>query len=288
MDQLNQQTRARWNALAEANCMHSIPFLDYDIAQAEAYAFRFGILSDVKGKEVLCLASGGGQDSAAFGLLGANITVFDLSDIMLERDQEAARHHGYSVRTVQGDMRDLSGLGDQQFDIIWQSISLNYSPVTAPVFDGVRRLLRPGGIYRVAIENPFSYAMSSDWIGEGYPLKGRYIDGEDITYYRPIWRVDQADGSEKELPTPRLFRHNLSTVQIWRVDQADGSEKELPTPRLFRHNLSTVQNGLAQRGFRLLHLEEWIREGDDPEPGSWIHFTQSAPLFLDMFWEMME
>lgn len=256
MDDLHNETRARWNALASAGVMHSVPYLDFTIDDAKQYALRHNIIQDSHNQDVLCLASGGGQDSAAFGLLGANVTVFDISEIMLERDQEAARHHGYKVTTIRGDMRDLSGLCDNGFDIVWQSISLNYSPVVEPVFDGVRRILRTDGIYRLAIENPFGYTTSSCWSGEGYPLRGRYINGEDVTYYQPQWSVDQPDGTEIDLRTPRLFRHNLSTVL----------------------------NGLAGRGFTLVRLDEWTRAGDDPEPGSWVHFTQSSPPFLDMFW----
>ncbi len=61
--------------------------------------FRHGILKDVAGKKVLCLASGGGPDSVAFGLLGATVTVLDLSDVQLERDRQAAEHHGLSTAT---------------------------------------------------------------------------------------------------------------------------------------------------------------------------------------------
>ena len=258
MDDLNKQTRARWNALANANVMHSIPFLDYTVEDAKSYAHRHESLKELKGKNVLCLASGGGQDSAAFGLLEANVTVFDISDVMLDRDKEAATHHGYSVTTIQGDMRDLSIFENNSFDIVWQSISLNYSPVIAPVFDGVQRILRSDGIYRVAIQNPFGYALSSKWNGEGYLLKGRCIDGEEVTYYHPNWPIEQGDGSTINLPTPKLFRHNLSTVQ----------------------------NELAKRGFSLMYLDEWIREGENPKPGSWVHFTQCMPLFLDMFWKL--
>lgn len=258
MDQLNQQTRTQWNALANANVMHSIPFLDYTRKEAEAYAFRHGIIQSVAGKKVLCLASGGGQDSAAFSLLGAKVTVFDLSDVMLKRDQQAADHHGYEITTIQGDMRDLSGLPDDSFDIVWQSISLNYSPTVEPVFEGVQRILRHMGVYRVAIQNPFNIAMSSTWSGKGYPLQGRYLDGEEVTHYSPIWEIDQADGSKIQLDTPKLFRHNLSTII----------------------------NALAKRGFSILYLDEWMRSGEDPEVGSWVHFTQCSPLFLDTFWQL--
>ena len=259
MDQLSEETRQRWNALAEARVMHSLPFYDYTPEKAKSYAYRHGIIPDVAGKRVLCLASGGGQDSAAFGLLGAEVTVLDLSDVMLQRDSAVAAHHGYSATLIQGDMRDLSVLGDNAFDLVWQSISLNYCPSVYPVFAGVQRVLHPGGIYRLAIQNPFGYAMSSTWTGEGYLLKGPYIDGEDVTYYQPTWKIEQPDGGEVELPTPRLYRHALSTVL----------------------------NSLASQGFSLLHLEEWTREGRDPEPGSWVHFTQCSPLFLDIYSKLM-
>lgn len=84
MDEINATNRARWNALANANIEWSRPYLDYTPADARAYVGRHGILSDVAGKRVLCLASGGGQDSVAFGLLGAKVTVLDLSDVQLE------------------------------------------------------------------------------------------------------------------------------------------------------------------------------------------------------------
>jgi hypothetical protein len=38
--------------------------------------YPFDVLKAVEGKHVLCLGSGGGQRSATFGLLGAEVTVF--------------------------------------------------------------------------------------------------------------------------------------------------------------------------------------------------------------------
>ena len=74
--------------------------------------FPADILSDVEGKDVLCLASGGGQQSAVFGLLGAQVTVVDFSEKQLDGDRKAAAHYGYEVTTIQTDMRDLSGSAD--------------------------------------------------------------------------------------------------------------------------------------------------------------------------------
>lgn len=72
--------RERWNALANANIEYSRPFLDMTSEMPARHVYRHGVLKNVEGQRVLCLASGGGQDSVAFGLLGADVTVFDLSD----------------------------------------------------------------------------------------------------------------------------------------------------------------------------------------------------------------
>jgi len=257
MDDIAQTNRERWNALARANVQYSQPFLDFTPEQAAAHVYRHGVIQDVRGKRVLCLASGGGQDSAAFGLLGANVTVLDLSDVQLERDRQAAEHHGLQVTTLHGDMRDLSAFADHSFDVVWQVYSINFVPSVEPVFREVARVLKPGGIYFVQFHNPFIQSLDNDaWNGEAYPLKGLYLDGEDMSHSFPHWDVEQPDGTTVRLAGPHEFRHTLSTVL----------------------------NTLVGYGFILLGLWEWIRNDENPEPGSWAHFTQVAPPYLSTFW----
>jgi len=103
MDELAQYNKARWEELAQSNVPYSRPWLDLDESSARTRVDPHGMLKDVAGKEVLCLAAGGGQQSAAFGLLGARVTVLDLSETQLERDRMAAKHYGLQIQTVQGD-----------------------------------------------------------------------------------------------------------------------------------------------------------------------------------------
>lgn len=259
MNDIVQNNRERWNALADAGVMHPKPWLDYTPEKASEHVYGNGILTKVVNKNVLCLGSGGGQDSVAFGLMGASVTVLDLSDVQLARDREAAAHHELETITVQGDMRDLSAFEENEFDIVWQPYSLNYSPEVEPVFREVARVLKPGGVYRVTFANPFMQALDGEaWDGTGYPLRGQYTDGEDISRY---------------------YAH-------WIVEQPDGSTTKVPSPHEFRHNLSTVLNSLAAYGFMFLRLHEWMRNDENPEPGSWPHFTQCAPPWFDSFWRL--
>ncbi|MHB9133561.1 MAG: class I SAM-dependent methyltransferase [Armatimonadota bacterium] len=261
MDSIIATNRERWNALADAHVMHSLPFLEFTREDAAGYVYRHDFITDVAGKRVLCLASGGGQDSVAFGLLGATVTVFDLSDVQLARDREGAAHHGLQVVTVQGDMRDLSMFADDAFDVVWQPYSLNFCPEVVPVFREVARVLRAGGFYHLSFANPFTQSIDNDWDGAGYRLRGRYTDGEDIRHYYP---------------------------PMWEVEQPDGSVINIPRPHEFRHTFSRVLNTMAQQGFIFLHLTEWMRHADPLEPGSWPHFTQCAPPYMYSYWRRGE
>lgn len=261
MNRIIQENRNRWNKLADVGVIHSVPFLEFTIEEARQYVFRYDILNDVQGLDVLCLGGGGGQDSVAFGLLGANITVLDLSDVQLARDKEAVLHHGLKTKIVQGDMRNLSVFGDNSFDIVWQPYSLNYSPEVMPVFQEVSRVLKDKGIYYVAFANPFVQLITNEtWNGRGYLLAGRYIDGEDISKYKKEWSVPQSSGS------------------VVNVD----------SPHQFRHTLSTVLNCLSKSGFIFLFLQEWMKSDDSCEPGSWVHLTQTAPPWFDSFWQLQK
>ncbi|MBC8331039.1 MAG: class I SAM-dependent methyltransferase [Anaerolineae bacterium] len=261
MDNINKNNRERWNALARANVEYTRPFLDFTIEDAQRYIYRHTMLKDVRGKRVLCLAAGGGQDSVAFALLGADVTVFDLSDVQLERDRLGAAHHNLKVTAIHGDMRDLKVFPAKQFDIVWQPYSINFVPEVDSVICGVARILKPGGIYYLQFANPFVQIVDDEaWDGNAYPLNGQYLDGEDLSVYFPHWDVDQPDSTHRQLESPHEFRHTLGTIM----------------------------NTLVQYNFIFLGLWEWMKPDADPEPGSWAHFTQTAPPWFDSFWRLAE
>jgi SAM-dependent methyltransferase len=259
MDAIGKTNRLRWNDLARANVEYSRPFLDLTIKEAEKYVYRHAILKEVAGRQVLCLASGGGQDSVAFGLLGADVTVLDLSDVQLERDRQAVVQHGLHTKTIQGDMRDLSIFPPNTFDIVWQMYSINFVPSVQPVIAEVRRVLKPGGIYFLQFANPFSIGIDEEkWDGKAYPLASLYIDGEDLSGRFPDWDVRQLDGS---------------------------SVKQL-SPHEYRHNLGTVLNCLAGNQYILLGLWERKEKEDEPLPGSWEHYAKVIPPWFSTFWRL--
>ena len=138
--------------------------------------------ADIKGKKVLCLASGGGNQSAMFSLLGADVTVVDISQGQLDADITAANHYGYTVKTVQCSMTDLSVFEDESFDIVHQPISICFVPDVALVYKEVFRVLKKGGLYHVDHINPATHPTSYEndidgWDGIGFRISSPYIGG---------------------------------------------------------------------------------------------------------------
>jgi ubiquinone/menaquinone biosynthesis C-methylase UbiE len=249
---------ARWEALAKADALFTRPKLDFDKETARDYLGlnRFGVTWDLTGKNVLCLASGGGQQSAAFALLGADVTVFDISPSQLERDKAAAEYYRVEIRLFEGDMRDLSCFESASFDIVWHPYSLTFVPDSRVVFHEVSRILKVGGLYHLMCANPFFSGLTqNDWNGDGYLLKLPYEDETIISYPDQEWVYDQSKSLSK-----------------------------IPEPREYRHSLSRITNGLIKEGFLLAYFSEI--KSNDPQslPGSWGHFTDIAPPWIEFIW----
>ncbi|NNF00139.1 MAG: class I SAM-dependent methyltransferase [Pyrinomonadaceae bacterium] len=255
MDRIAQYNQARWKALAKSDALFTRPELDLTDESAKELVNsdeRFGNVSE---KRVLCLAGGGGQQSAAFALLGANVTVFDISEEQLERDQAAAGHYDLEIKTVRGDMRDLSAFENDSFDIVHHPYALNFVPDLLDVVTEVSRVLKVGGSYQVNFANPFLMGVrQDDWNGEGYVIKEPYLKNAEITYADQDWVYKGAD------------------------------REKIPQPIEYRHILSDLINGLIESGFVIKKLSdnESISPDLTSEPGTWDHFVAFAPPWLSV------
>jgi len=185
-----------WEGEVKKGGGHTIPWLDLDLDQLRQFIrgdlgevapeivgrreprrlvnmSPRSVLADVEGKDVLCLSCGGGQQSAVFALLGARVTVVDIAQGQLEADRKAAAHYGYDVRTIHGDMRDLSCLEAGSFDIVY-GMTPCYVPSIREVYTEVARVLKAGGLYRTDIGQPAIHLI--EWDGGGYRISKPYFE----------------------------------------------------------------------------------------------------------------
>ena len=96
---------------------------------------------DLKGKRVLGLASGGGQQMPIFAALGAVCTVLDYSPAQLESERMVSQREGYDIRIIRADMTKPLPFDDNAFDLIFHPVSNCYVREVRPIF----RVLKPGG-----------------------------------------------------------------------------------------------------------------------------------------------
>jgi ubiquinone/menaquinone biosynthesis C-methylase UbiE len=193
------------------------------------------MMKDVRGKNVLCLAGGGGQQSAMFSLLGAEVTVSDLTPEQLEADQRAAEHYGYTVETIQGDMRDLSVLPAAHFDGVYQPISTLFIPDLRELYRGVARVIKVGGLYYSQYAVPLLYmAEMKPWDGEAYTL-----------------RITQP-----------YVRGAILETEDGRTNFSEGTSFSE-----FHHLLSDIINGHIAEGFAIRGLWEDLGPGHGITPG---------------------
>ena len=109
------------------------------------------------GKDVLCLASAGGQQGPVLAAAGAHVTVYDNSPAQLSRDRLVAERENLPIRTLEGDMRDLSVFEPESFDLIFHPVSNVFVPEIQPVWNECYRVLRKGGILLAGFVHPAVY-----------------------------------------------------------------------------------------------------------------------------------
>ena len=117
---------------------------------------------EIKGKKILGLASGGGQQMPIFAALGADCTVLDYSSRQLESERAVALREGYSIRAVRADMTKPLPFENGEFDIIFHPVSNCYVREVEPIWRECFRVLRPGGVLIAGMDHFVNYMVNDD------------------------------------------------------------------------------------------------------------------------------
>ena len=132
----------------------------------------------LRGKDVLGLACGGGQQGPIFAAAGARVTILDNSPAQLQQDLLVAAREGLHIRAVEGDMADLSPFADGSFDLVFHPVSNVFAPAVRPVYAEAHRVLRPGGVLLAGFMNPDMYIFDL----EAIDLRGELIVTHGLPY----------------------------------------------------------------------------------------------------------
>ncbi len=110
----------------------------------------------LKGKKVLSLCGGGGQQTPILAAFGSRVTSLDISPRQIEQDRKALSKYSLEAETVVGSVLALP-FPDASFDAVVNPISLNFVEDLDRAYDETARVLRTGGIFMMGIANPVLY-----------------------------------------------------------------------------------------------------------------------------------
>ena len=171
---------------------------------------------DLRGRKVLGLASGGGQQIPVFSALGATCTVLDYSTTQCEKERQVAEREGYHVNVIQGDMTKPLPFDNETFDLIFHPVSNCYVEEVKPIFKECYRVLKKGGVLLCGLDNGFAYIFDET--------------GRNITYPLPF----------NPLKDPKAYEDSIKND--WGI--------------AFSHTLEEQIGGQLEAGFRLTNLYE--------------------------------
>ncbi len=117
---------------------------------------------ELKGRKVLGLASGGGQQMPIFAALGADCTVLDYSPLQCESERLVAEREGYAIRILRGDMTKPLPYPDESFDLIFHPVSNCYVEEVLPIWKECFRVLKRGGTLLAGMDNGVNYMLDDD------------------------------------------------------------------------------------------------------------------------------
>ena len=119
-------------------------------------------IGDVKGKRILGLASGGGQQMPIFAALGADCTVFDYSEKQIESERVVAEREGYAISLIRGDMTKPLPFEDEYFDMIFHPVSNCYVEDVCSIWRECYRVLKPSGTLLAGTDHYINYLVDAD------------------------------------------------------------------------------------------------------------------------------
>jgi len=114
------------------------------------------LLGEVKGKDILEVGCGGGQNTIVLAKWGARSVGLDISEEQIKYARKLAKNNKVDVSFYVGNMEDLSMFENESFDIVLSSCAIGYSHDPKQVFHEVFRVLQKGGLFVFCVVHPIA------------------------------------------------------------------------------------------------------------------------------------
>jgi SAM-dependent methyltransferase len=244
MSSPHEHNRQAWDARVRTGGRFTKPAPDEEFLNPLAAVDPSGWLGgNITGRRVLCVAAGGGRQSALYAAAGGIVTVVDISGAMLAIDREVAAERGLSVRTVEASMDDLSALAPAAFDLVIHPVSTCYVPDILEVYRQVARVMVAGGLYISQHKQPTSLQTAVEPAAQGY-----------------------------EITEPYYRRGPLAPV-------VGSSHREAGTLE-FLHRWEEIVGGMCRAGFAIEDLVEPVHAEETAAKGTFAHRSRYVAPYV--------
>ena len=113
------------------------------------------LLGKIKGKKIIELGCGGGQNSIALAKKGAICTGVDISDKQIEFAKNLAKKNNVKVNFVRGDVQNLYMIKSKSYDIAISMFAFDWVQSLDKAFKEAYRILKDEGLFVFSMEHPF-------------------------------------------------------------------------------------------------------------------------------------
>ena len=189
---------------------------EWDVHLTPTRSVPHAWLGALKGKKVLGLACGGGQQMPILAARGALCTVLDYSPLQLESERLVAEREGYDIQILRGDMTKRLPFNDETFDLVFHPVSNCYVEEVKPIWKECFRVLKPGGLLLSGTDHYVNYIV---------------------------------DAEEKQIINTLPFNPLRNPEQMKQLEEDDAGVQ-------FSHSLEEQIGGQLEAGFTLLALYE--------------------------------
>jgi len=127
---------------------------------------ELGLLGDVRGKQILEVGCGGGQNAIVLVKWGAICTGVDPSDAQLAHARRLAQEHGVEVQFGNTMAEDLGIFAAEHFDLVLSSFAFDYVTDLQRAYQEAWRVLKPGGTFVFCQSHPWFQAVGWHLTGD--------------------------------------------------------------------------------------------------------------------------
>ncbi len=159
--QMSERNKVGWNQNAYEAWVsrHGTPHeyaMQLSADPLKKVGFYLEEVGEVRGKSVLNLLGSKGNKAVCFALLGADVTVVDLSSENKRYAMELAEAAGVAITYIVNDVLELAEEEISQFDIVILEMGvLHYFVDLCPLFQKVSALMKENGVFIVRDYHPF-------------------------------------------------------------------------------------------------------------------------------------